>query len=314
MPLPDRTPAPARALALHAGNHLARALGAAEGHQHLVQHDVVEYGKALARQARGERFREPAGTLDEILESRAPELAQRRPHFDTARAARKVRSVLVGNARLTLGEIGGSDGERRAQRIRVARQHQAAVIGNVQPLVGIGRPGVGVFDAPGEVRARRSSGGPESEGTIDVYPRPAAADVLANLGDGIEGTGIHIAGLHAHDGALGDWRHLLPEHAPLSVAGHARDPLAPETDHREGLLHARVHFLADHDGDRRRAKQALGLDVPAGACQQGVARGRERREVRGRGAGHETAATVPGQMKQILQPIQRNLFELGADR
>ena len=75
-----------------------------------------------------------------------------------------------------------------------------------------------------------------------------------------------------------------------------------------------MNLLAHHDGDRRRPEETLGLDIPAGALQQGVPRGCERTEVGGRGTGHETAGTVRGQMEEPLHPIERNLLEPGVDR
>src|SRR5580704_5633608 len=46
VPLPDRTAAPARTVPLDARNHLARSFRASEGHQNLVEHDVVKHAVA----------------------------------------------------------------------------------------------------------------------------------------------------------------------------------------------------------------------------------------------------------------------------
>src|SRR5436853_139332 len=160
----------------------------------------------------------------------------------------------------------------------------------------------------------RSRRRPQPECPINMHPGTLVPGAPADPGDRIEGTGVHIAGLHAHDGALGDRRKLLEPHPSLGIAGHAHHPLAPKTSHRQGLLHTRVDLLAHHDGDRRCAEETLGLDIPAGALQQGVPRGRERTEVGGRGTGHETAGTLRGQMEEPLHPIERNLLEPGVDR
>jgi len=61
--------------------------------------------------------------------------------------------------------------------------------------VGVGGPRIGVGETGGE-RAKIGRGGsPESEGAVDVDQRAGSAGVAADRGDGIEGAGVHVAGL-----------------------------------------------------------------------------------------------------------------------
>ena len=57
-----------------------------------------------------------------------------------------------------------------AQRLRMPAEDDPAVVRHVQPLVGVGGPRIGPFDAGderSELRARRR---PETEGAVDVEP------------------------------------------------------------------------------------------------------------------------------------------------
>ena len=77
--VPRRAAGPARAVLLHAGNHLPRArvrIGAFDAHEHLIEHHVVQQAqRSVTRQALGHPDRETAGPLDEIGE---PVTAERR--------------------------------------------------------------------------------------------------------------------------------------------------------------------------------------------------------------------------------------------
>ena len=82
-------------------------------------------------------------------------------------------------------------------------EHQAAVVGHVQPFEGVGGPRVGELD-PGQQVAQGWAGrGPEPEGSIDVHPRVGFAGEGADLGERIGGAGVDVAGLGAHDGRSG---------------------------------------------------------------------------------------------------------------
>ena len=193
-----------------------------------------------------------------------PERAERGPDVDAARPARELRRVVGRIAQARLGrQVLGGDRHRRAQRLGVAHEREAAVVGDVQPLVAVGRPRVGEAEALDEVRPARGCGGPQAEGAVDVQPGARRARRLGDRRQRVERAGVEVAGLRAHDGGRRERRQRLGPHAPLPVHGHAHEAVAAEADEPERLDQRRMRLLADHDGDRRRAEQPVGLDVPA---------------------------------------------------
>ena len=52
----------------------------------------------------------------------------------------------------------------------VGNKYDSAVVGNIQPFVGIGCPGVGIFDPFDQVAQPVTGGHPQTECAIDVHP------------------------------------------------------------------------------------------------------------------------------------------------
>src|SRR5579884_3614069 len=102
--------------------------------------------------------------------------------------------------------------------------------------------------------SRSRSRGPHAESAIDMYPSSSRVSAFANLEDGVEGAGVHIARLHTYDSALVDGWKCIEAHSPLRIDRHAHNSVSPETYQRESLLHARVHLVTGHDRERGRAK------------------------------------------------------------
>src|SRR5262252_10326493 len=111
---------------------------------------------------------------------------------------------------------------------------------------------------------------PQSESSVDVYPRARVASRRANLPRRIEGPRVHIARLNADDGRAGKVGQRVCAHTPLTVNRHALDTRPPEAEKREGLENARMNFIADHDADRRGADQAVLFDIPARLQERGA--------------------------------------------
>ena len=97
---------------------------------------------------------------------------------------------------------------------------------------------------------------------------------------------------------------------PWSSAAIRADALAlpAQAEHLERRVDRDVGPAVGHDGDRRRALQAVPLDVPADPCEDPVARRGERREVGHRRAGHEPDARPGRQVEQLDQPGRRHLL------
>ena len=132
-------------------------LVAAEGHAHLGEHDVVEHlGAGDLRHGVGEGARVPAHPVDHLGDARASRGAQRRPHGHPAGTAGHLRDPVHRVARGVRDEVVALRTRRRVQRRRVADRDDAAVVGHVQRLVRVGRPGVGELDARCQVAVRRA--------------------------------------------------------------------------------------------------------------------------------------------------------------
>jgi len=99
----------------------------------------------------------------------------------------------------------------------VTHESQAAIVGNVQPFVGVGSPGIRVSDSFSEMGAGRGRGGPETERAIDVDPRSGPMSDSTNFRDRIERSGVHVAGLDTNDGGAGDRRELIGQHSTLLI-------------------------------------------------------------------------------------------------
>ncbi len=86
-------------------------------------------------------------------------------------------------------------------RLGVADEGEAAVVRDVEPLVAVRGPRVGAFDAVHQVAEARSRRRPQAERPVDVDPgvRPSGTHELDGRAERVERTGVHVAGLEAHD-------------------------------------------------------------------------------------------------------------------
>jgi hypothetical protein len=92
---------------------------------------------------------------------------------------------------------------RRPVRGRVSAEDEARVVGDVQPLVGVGGPGVGLLYPFDEVPQGRASGRPHPERPVHVHPGAGLPRNGADGAKGVYGTGVHVARLGTHYGWFG---------------------------------------------------------------------------------------------------------------
>jgi hypothetical protein len=114
-----------------------------ETYKHLVEHHLVEHLDVfLGTEPLGEPAGEGTAALDGVDDAAAAEGADRGVDRESPRPARELRVVvhLVALATGTMDEVAGPDAHGRAVRRRVGTEHDAGVIGHVQPLVRVGRP------------------------------------------------------------------------------------------------------------------------------------------------------------------------------
>ncbi len=202
----------------------------------------------------------------------------------------------------------------------VADEDQPRVVRHVQPLVGVGRPGVGGIHAADPVAQRGHGRGPDPERAVDVDPGAALVRDRDQPVERIEGPGIHVAGLAADDDRAIDRRERFAQrlgtHPALIVRGDPPDALAltPQAQHLERGVDRDMGPLVGDHGHRGRALQALPLDVPAGGGEDTVPGRGKRREVGHRGAGHETNARLGRQAQQFDEPSTGDLLRHGGRR
>ena len=92
---------------------------------------------------------------------------------------------------------------------------------------------------------------------------------------------------------------------PWSSVGNEPNTLGAEAEHAAGDRDRHVRLLAGDHAHRRRALQAVGLDVPAGVAQDRVARRRQAGEVRHLAARDEADAAAGREPEQVAHPAAR---------
>src|ERR1019366_602936 len=103
-------------------------------------------------------------------------------------------------------------------------------------------------------------------------------------------------------------RECLRHHAALRVGRHPDHSVVTQTEELQRGKDRGVSIITDHDMDRRRTEQAVGVRIPAGSFQHSAARGGEGDVVRRGRPGHESDRALRWQIQQIQQPPRRNRF------
>src|SRR5215210_6229971 len=89
---------------------------------------------------------------------------------------------------------------RSPVRIRVRAEDEARVVGNVQPLVGVRGPGVGLLYPFHQMPQRRAGGSPHPERPVHMDPSVGIVGNSADVTEGVYSTGVYVARLGAHYG------------------------------------------------------------------------------------------------------------------
>ena len=113
---------------------------------------------------------------------------------------------------------------------------------------------------------------------------PARVRSLDDLGQRIEGAGVDVAGLGAHDRRpLARGERVAQRsrvHAARGVDGDGQQRVGAEAEDPRRAVDRDVALGAHHEAHARSALQPAGLDVPPHAGQHGVARRRQAGDVR----------------------------------
>src|SRR5215469_5539366 len=106
----------------------------------------------------------------------------------------------------------------------LAHEREARVVGNVEPFVAIGGPGISIDEGTKQISPLWRGCGPHPKSAIDVNPRALRASLPADFTGRIESARVHISGLNTNDGAVIDSRQRVSTHAALLVGRNHRNP------------------------------------------------------------------------------------------
>ena len=304
--VPDRPAEPCLAPALDLLDHRARGrVVVVEAQEHLVEDHVVEHLRAVERLHRlAQAPRVVAAALDQLGEPLAAERAQRRVDRHGASAAGHLGHVVERLAAALVREVAGAHAHGGAHRRAVGHDRQRAVVGHVQPLVRVDRPGVGALGPARQVAKPRARSRPQPERAVDVQPRAVLVRGVGDVGEWIERAGVHLTRLCTDDrrAVAQRRRERVGAHRSLIVGRDPDRPPRAQAGVAQRDEERRVDLIADQDLDRRRSREPVGLDIPAGPREHGVAGGGEPGEVGHRRPGREPDGRAGGQPERLQHP------------
>ena len=281
---------PAGAVLLDSSDHRARLLAVAETDENLVQDDVVQDRGAARFEQLGEQASVGAAAFDEVGDAASPERADRGvdreaagPPRELGRPVDRIAHALV----LRLDEIRRGHGHCGAVCVLVRAERDPRVVRDVQPFMGVGRPGIGPVGTAQQVRRARARPRPRGRtrrrGGTRLRPRSAASAIASKSSNAPVFTSPAwpqtIVGTPPRSGSSST------RIRPWSSAGTTWSELAPIPRSRSARSIVTWRFAPDDDADRGRAGETVGGDVPAGLREHVVPRGRERGDVRHLAAG-----------------------------
>ncbi len=231
------------------------------GHD-LIEGYFVEDLDAVLTENCGEGACVLAAAIDHVADSVFAEGEEGSPGVDASGAAGAFRGFVHGLDAAGGVEVAGGDCHCTGEGLRVSDEGDAAVVGDVEPFVAVGSPGVGI----GVLVACA----PEAESAVDVHPGIGLLGEGDELVGGIHCARIDIAGLEADEGGLVECWKERGVHAALRVGGDFKDAVAPEAEHGEGLEEGAVTFFTHYDGELGGVEEALGFDVVVFRFEQGV--------------------------------------------
>ena len=177
--------------------------------QDLVQNYVVKYfatgGASSLEKPRA--WRQHRSIISAVPD---PQRDFRAAHTSTPRALRESS---------TRGKVLSGNSHRRTKRLCLAHECQAAVVGDVQPLVSVGCPGFGLFDSICEVTKRGEAVAhrPKAPLTCTQTPSPCTRAQISPTGS--KAPVFTLPRLCADDGGAGK-----PAETPLRAFSPASPP------------------------------------------------------------------------------------------
>ena len=291
------------------GTAVVVAVGREEANEPLVDHGLGDdLGLRQGADLGDEGLRVPAAALHELGHPRAPERANGRVDREAPCPSRPLR-VPVDRVAATVGvlEVARRRGQRGVVGGLIRNEGKAGVVGHVQPLVPVGRPGVGPLDAGHEVPVATARAGPEAEGSVHVHPCASRVRELAGLAERVERPGVQLAGLQADDGGSIRVRveRLLEQRQadPARVVGGKRDDrVGADAEQPDRAVERLVAELRGEHPQAGRAGKTVALNVDTAVVEQALPGRREAGHVRHLAAGHESKRGRGRQPEELLQP------------
>src|SRR6478672_791241 len=112
-----------------------------------------------------------AAALDHVANAAAAQMLEHRVNGEASSSSRQLGHPFTWIALCVSGhQVRSAHVHGGAMRLRMSAHDQTAIVGNVQPFVSVGGPGVGELSAGGEMLEAVAHGSPESERAIHVEP------------------------------------------------------------------------------------------------------------------------------------------------
>ena len=262
-----------------------------------------------------EPARQTASALDALAEQIQAESLDREPGFERAKSAREIGAEIAGPY------LAGRETARRARQIgrirlecgemlaRIAHQHEAGVIGNLQPFMEVEGDAVGPLQTFEQGLERVGERGEGAEGAVDMKPDLLLARDIGQRIEIVDRARIHRPG-RADDeerlqsgGAIGGdgVGEILDAH-PAAFVGRD-EPQVPGAEARElhRLTNAIVH-VARGIGDERRLQRAKTVEPHILVLRCAVTGDQEPQKIRHGGAGDENPRGVVGKAEGLRHP------------
>ena len=130
-----------------------------------------------------------------------------------------------------LRQVGRTDTHRGTERSFIPNKGQPGIVGDVEPFVSVGRPGVGGGKITHQMRQFRTRRSPQAKGPIHMYPRAGLVSFLNDFGSSVKRPGVDVAGLQANDGGGTQLGKQLSPHPALTVHRNLDNPFAAQAQH-----------------------------------------------------------------------------------
>jgi hypothetical protein len=157
-------------------------------------------------------------------------------------------------------------------------------------------------------------GGPKAKRSIHVHPCIHLDCSIAYRCNGVERTGIYVAGLDTDDRRPLKEGNLLRIHPSLRIGFHNVDATSPQANESQCFEHGRVYFFSDNDIDWWCSEEAIHLNIPTLLQQECSSSGCQSREICHLCSSDEGASAIGWQTEERKQPPKYHIFEVCTDR